>query len=331
MSKPAPADSSPVADPNETALLFLYTETPLHIGSGAGLGAIDLPIQRERMSNLPVAPGSGIKGALREAFRGTFRGREHDPTIDLFGPEPPKKGADTEPEHAGALALTDARLLLFPIRTVYGGWAWATCPMILERLARDLEITGKASPTWAGLRPNTGDTDVLLFADKPAIAPDNTNLILEDTLYNAARADEPAGKDLVEFLAAALPGAASYAPTRNRLAGQLVLLNDGELKHWAERGTEVTTRVRIDDNTGTVARGALWTEEALPAESLLWSLAHCSDSRKPRNGAEPIRAAQLLTSLQNNLRPRAFFGGDRTIGRGLCGLNLVTGHKKGST
>ncbi|MBK8230640.1 MAG: type III-B CRISPR module RAMP protein Cmr4 [Candidatus Eisenbacteria bacterium] len=327
MNKPAPT-TAPPAPPYESALLFIYTETPLHVGSGAGLGAIDLPIQRERMSDLPVAPGSGLKGALREGFPRTGN---NDEAIHLFGPEPPKKGTDTsEPDHAGALVLTDARLLLFPIRTVYGGWAWATCPMILERLARDLEIAGWTRPTWADLAPDPDSTSALIFADKPPIAPDGKNLLLEDTLYSARRAPAPAGDALVDFFRQALPSATSYDPTKKRLAAQLVLLTDEELKHWARRGTEVTTRVRIDDETGAVAQGALWTEEALPAESLLWSLAQISGSRKPKNGTEAPKAATLLSAFSNHLRerPRTFLGGDRTIGRGLCGFHLVT--KKGA-
>ena len=328
MNKPAPTTPS-TAPPYESALLFIYTETPLHVGSGAGLGAIDLPIQRERMSDLPVAPGSGLKGALREGFP------RNDEAIDLFGPEPPKKGTETrEPDHAGALVLTDARLLLFPIRTVYGGWAWATCPMILERLARDLEIAGWTRPTWADLTPDRDSTSALIFADKPPIAPDGKNLLLEDTLYSASRAPAPAGDALVDFFRQALPSATSYDPTKTRLPAQLVLLTDEELKHWARRGTEVTTRVRIDDDTGAVAQGALWTEEALPAESLLWSLVQISGSRKKDRPdapkADAPKADALYRALSKHLseRPRTFLGGDRTIGRGLCGLHLVT--KKGA-
>lgn len=43
-----------------SSLVFLYAETPLHAGSGTALGAVDLPIQRERLSGLPMVQGSGI-------------------------------------------------------------------------------------------------------------------------------------------------------------------------------------------------------------------------------------------------------------------------------
>ena len=309
------------------ALLFFYTETPLHVGCGEGLGAVDLPIQRERISDLPVVPGSGIKGALRELFRG----KNHGDTLDLFGPEAPdpKKNEGEEPKYAGALTLTDARLLLLPIRTVYGGWAWATSPMLLERLARDLEIAGHSRPLWADLKPpaptnkdEDRDALALCFADSPAIAPDGA-LLLEDTLYRTSPAPKEAGAALLRDLEAALPREESYGPTRRRLADQLVLLTDAELKHWARHGTEVMTRVRISEETGTVAKGALWTEESLPSESLLWSLALVSDSRKPREGQNRPRA-ELLRALDQGLGRRVFLGGDRTIGRGLCGVNLRT-------
>ncbi len=327
-SSSSSSSNNPSPASTKSALLFIYTETPLHVGCGEGLGSIDLPIQRERMSGLPIAPGSGLKGALREVFR------KHADELALFGPAPPEKGESQAPTHAGALSLTDARLLLLPIRTVYGGWAWATCPMILERLARDLEIAGHARPRWADLEalqslntpqgPNQ-NPQALTFDDAPIIAPDGNNLLLEDTLYSVRRASKEIAAELVRELQAALPDQGSYNPLRRRLAKQLVVLSDAELKHWAKHGTEIVTRVRIDDESGTVANGALWNEEALPSESLLWSLALVSPSRKPSKDRKPdenSEAHDLLTSLKKDLNTRIFLGGDRTIGRGLCGLNL---------
>jgi len=319
-----------IPDPLKKGLLFLYVETPLHVGCGEGLGAIDLPLQRERMSDLPVVPGSGLKGALREAFRNS------DTEIDLFGPRPPdpkQSAASREPpDHAGALSVTDAKLLLLPIRTVYGGWAWATSPMILERLAREHVVAGRGDPTWAAqlmaaartlVDKIDNDAQALVFKNNPTIAP-NHKLILEDTLYTAKAAPEAPANALCELLRSALPPCRTYQPIRDRIADQLVLLSDTELKFWAKHGTEITTRVRINENTGTVADGALWTEESLPAESLLWSVALISDSRKPNNNSN---GATLMQHFANTLeaKSRIFLGGDRTIGRGLCGVNLIQG------
>jgi CRISPR type III-B/RAMP module RAMP protein Cmr4 len=49
----------------DTTILYLYTETPLHAGTGSGLSNIDLPIQRERTTQYPMIQGSSIKGKLR--------------------------------------------------------------------------------------------------------------------------------------------------------------------------------------------------------------------------------------------------------------------------
>lgn len=47
------------------SILYIYTETSLHAGSGRGLAAVDLPIQRERVTGYPMVQASGIKGRLR--------------------------------------------------------------------------------------------------------------------------------------------------------------------------------------------------------------------------------------------------------------------------
>jgi CRISPR-associated protein Cmr4 len=49
-------------------LLYLFTRTPLHVGAGSAVGAIDQPIQRERHTGFPLIPGSSIKGVLRDHF-----------------------------------------------------------------------------------------------------------------------------------------------------------------------------------------------------------------------------------------------------------------------
>src|SRR5581483_2232234 len=52
-----------------TRMLFIYVETPLHAGSGRGLGAVDLPIQRERTTNYPIVQASSLKGRMRGEAR----------------------------------------------------------------------------------------------------------------------------------------------------------------------------------------------------------------------------------------------------------------------
>lgn len=296
------------------ALLFIHAETPLHAGAGDGLGAIDLPLQRERITEVPLVQGSGVKGSLRESYR-RADGEEED---DLFGPPQGVAEGPRAHEFAGALALTDARVLLLPVRSARGAWAWITCPMVLQRFERDLAFFSRA-PHWGGLL--VGEAEALVgAAARQAIAPQG-KLVLEDAGYSAKV--ETKVEALAKFLVeAAFPTSGPYEPFRKRLAGQLAVVADEEFRHWARHGTEVTTRVRIDETTGTVAKGALWTEEALPAETVLWSLALVSDSFRP--GATG-RAEALRTRFVEHCERRGhiFLGGDRSTGRGLVALRAL--------
>ena len=131
--------------------LFLIVETPLHAGSGSDLGIVDLPIQREKHTSYPKIEGSGIKGAIREVFSTqpdlktlqkdwnitSVDDSDYKGAIDLtFGPDT----TDQSNLHAGALGFTDARLLLFPVKSVSEVFGWITCPAVLERFKHDLSI-----------------------------------------------------------------------------------------------------------------------------------------------------------------------------------------------
>ncbi|MCB9796304.1 MAG: type III-B CRISPR module RAMP protein Cmr4 [Alphaproteobacteria bacterium] len=316
------------------SLLFIYTETPLHVGSGDGSGAIDLPIQRERGTGLPIVPGSGIKGALRESF---FSGAREDTRkqamLAMFGPEPPsgqtddrKNQTDAEdkgaaPTFAGSIAVLEARLLLFPVRSAYGGWAWLTSPMLLDRLARDLALVGITENTLADVSAKVMLAGGCLFTTDSAVAIGGSSVVLED-LQVAGSSDRQVDT-LATTLAKLLPAEPCYAPFRARLAKQLVVMEDTELCHFTRIATEVNTRVRLDSESHTVQRGALWTEEALPAESLLWSTLFFSRSR---NKAYPAEASAMRELFHDSGPPsRIFLGGDRSVGRGLVGLSTRKG------
>ena len=314
----------------ERSLLFFYTETPLHAGAPGGTGAIDLPIQRERMTELPQVQASGIKGALREVFRSEdFQAKNLE--LSLFGHRPPDDSLQAaavsdaenhEDEHAGALAVTDARILLLPLRSARGGWAWATSPLVLQRLARDIGDDAKTS-SWRNLGPRSDD-QVLVGVDSDVVLGEgeNRSVVVEDSSYAAESADASAFRDLAELIASALPPSEVYASVRKRVARQLVILPDEEFFHWGRHGTEIVTRVRIDAATGTVEKGALWTEEVLPSEALLWSVTMMSRCRRAKN--EVVEAGALHETFEKTLqaRKRIFLGGDRSIGRGVVALGF---------
>ncbi|MCX6865140.1 MAG: RAMP superfamily CRISPR-associated protein [Verrucomicrobia bacterium] len=69
----------------QSKILYIFTRTPLHVGAGASVGAIDQPVQRERHTGFPIIPGSSIKGVLRDAA--TQRSFDETEIDDTFGPE----------------------------------------------------------------------------------------------------------------------------------------------------------------------------------------------------------------------------------------------------
>jgi CRISPR-associated protein Cmr4 len=323
------------------ALLSIYAETPLHAGSGTGLGAVDLPIQRERMSGLPMMQGSGIKGALYHELEHRLGKPE---CAALFGPRPDKKDGEP-PDYAGALSISDARLMLFPARTVWGGWAWLTSPMILERLVRDLRAVGletsalEDARNQAWMEGEHGDGDAIVGTNS-AVAPKG-DLFIEDFVYHAVKSaavdtlakwigkhvfphgDEPLRDDKPLR-------SDEYRPFRDRLSGQLAIVSDAELRELSKQATEVVARIRIAPETGTVARGALWSEEHLPAESVLWCTAFVSQDRRPsdkRQSNDKQRGPQdLLQALESSVNSagRIRLGGDRTVGRGVAAMRMLT-------
>lgn len=83
-----------------------------------------------------------------------------------------------------------------------------------------------------------------------------------------------------------------------------------------ETGTQVDTRVRINPETRTVARGALWAEESLPPETLLVGLTSADRSRRDKKDMRPSEVLDAVLGEERTLQ----FGGKATVGRGLCRL-----------
>jgi CRISPR-associated protein Cmr4 len=308
-----------------TKTLYLYVETPLHAGVGSGLSSIDLPIQRERTTQYPMIQGSGIKGKLRSVAE-TLAEHEHDEQARkrawekvtlMFGPR--ESGAD----HAGALIAGDARILLFPVRSLSGVFAYTTCYDVLGRFKRDRERNGDGLP-WdvpAAVNSDPPRPPVALVTNDSQVSVSGT-VVLEEFSFQA-RVSEDADKIADWIAAKALPGTYNY--WREKLRRSLVILPDNDFRDFALYATEIITRVRIDRATKTVAGGALWTEEHLPSDTLLYVPMYATDSRKARsNGEQAMSAADILQeaiALENSQGGYIQLGGDETVGRGLVRLH----------
>lgn len=99
-----------------------------------------------------------------------------------------------------------------------------------------------------------------------------------------------------------------------------MILNDNEFTHFVRHATEVVARIGLDSNTKTVREGALFYQEFLPPESLLYSIVFANASR---SGAA-IDANGIMDYLRRNLPTVLQIGGDETTGKGLCSIRLTS-------
>jgi CRISPR-associated protein Cmr4 len=296
------------------AAVFLYAVSPVHMGAGSAVGVIDNPIQRERHTRHPCFAGSGIKGALRHGFEAIGG----DPRLldRLFGP--PSQSSDL---HAGALSFGDAQLVAFPVRSLQGGYVYATCPQALARAQRLLALVGV--PTGWQV-PDVDEGHCLV--SNPALLSGSDReprLHLEAFEYSAGLSDalQPLSQDLA---AKGLPAGDECAFFRRKLAKDLVLLSDTDFGYFVEHATLVEPHVRIDELTGTADDGGLFYTENLPPESLLLAPLMASATRSGRQ--ERLEAEEVLQRLKALIHGRLIqIGGDATTGRGLVTVQVVEG------
>lgn len=269
-----------------TRILYLLSRTPVHVGAGSSVGAIDMPIQRERHTQIPIVPGSSLKGVLRDLWPSGDAEQ-----LELFGPD-----SDSDEHRAGTLLVGEARVVAFPVRSAAGSFAWLTSPMALARYARD---TGGKPPETQSL-----DDDSCLTGEK--VLTGGSAVVLEEYAFKV----KGQSKDAAALLAAAMPGDALWASLPDRL----VVVSDGIFSHFCATACEVQQRIRIDDATGTVAKGALFNQENVPSETLFYAV-----MGERKGGA--------LDTLSKRLKDDAILqvGGDETIGLGFCSARMNGG------
>ena len=294
------------------AAVFLYAVSPVHLGAGQAVGLIDNPIQRERHTGHPCFAGSGLKGAVRHGFQAL--GGDKDLIDRLFGPD-----SNSGDLHAGALSFGDAQLVALPVRSLKGGYVYATCPQALARARRLLGLLGQP-PAWPAL-PDFEEGHCLIA--NPALRSAD-KLHLEAFEYVAEVSEQLPGL-AADLAARALPDDAAYTFFREKLKTDLVVLADTDFSYFAENAMLVEAHVRIDENTGTAKDGGLFYTENLPPESLLIAPLLASQTRTGR-AENHMEAEAVMLMVQNVLNGKLMqIGGDVTTGRGLVVATVVGG------
>lgn len=288
-----------------TRLLCLHARSAIHCGTGQAIGGIDLPIAREKPTNVPLVPGSSIKGVLAAIHQD----RSDAPTNlhrSAFGP--PTEDASA---HAGGLQFGDARLAFLPVRSARGTFAWVTSPYLLRRLARDFVEVGVALAL-----PKEPAADGCLVSATTRLEVDG-RVAFEDFDFAATKSNELTA--LAGVLAAKLLDADDAA----LFAGRVCVVHDDVMSVLLLTCTEVNARIRLDPDTKTVAQGALWTEEALPVESILVGVVVAAPVKARAH--TKVELFTYLGGLLDAQKGALQVGGDASVGRGVCRARLVGG------
>ena len=289
----------------KTAILGLHAETSIHAGAGSALDVINLPIQREAHTNWPCVFGSAVKGALRAAAG------KGDQTNLLFGPTDVSSNA-----FAGALLVGDARLLLLPVRSLTSHFKWITCPAALQRYKRDAQRMGKSV---------TFDVPEIQ-GDMQAVAMNAGEVFLEEYRFAAEQ------QDLTELIRA-LAELSDVAGFAESLAKQLLILSDDDFSYLVKHAVPVTPHIALDSETKSVIGGALWYEETLPPDTMLYVCLAANAARKKEDNSSADAARKKDSSLSADAvlqavrdmfstRPYLQIGGNETVGMGWCSVKV---------
>lgn len=297
------------------AILGLLAQTSIHAGTGQNTGVIDLPIQREGHNGWPCIFGSAVKGAIRtraeDSLPSTKQADTDKTTINpsiafVFGSE-----SNETDSHAGAVAFSDARLLLFPVRSLTSQFKWVTCPAALKRYQKDAARLGKTINIT--LPADSLDDSTAFIAHHV----DNNALFLEEYRFTA---EKVVLTDIIAMLAKLMQG--DNDENTSLLTEQLTLISDNMFSYIVQHTTPVTPHIAIESETKIVKNGALWYEESLPPESLLYTTLSASKARKKEAEQSATVMLKVIADLFPDNNAWLQLGGNETVGMGWCAVKM---------
>ena len=281
----------------ETLFLTLMAETSIHAGASESEGVVDLPVQREKHNDWPCVFGSGVKGAMRAKAQ-TIEGLD---TKSLFGPDPKDNNGS---DYAGSLQVTDARLLLLPVRSLTGHYRWVCCPALLKRLERDLHRAGRNNVVF---NDEVKEEEVLLGKENKA-----QTLYLEEYAFSVKDRIAESGLSLLKSI---LP-----EDHHKELENKLAVISNDNFRHLCRAAIPVNAHIAIDSDTKTVKNGALWYEESLAPDTIMYTIIVV---QKSRNGKMSAAEGKAAVTEQLFATPYLQVGGNETTGMGWFKVNQV--------
>lgn len=262
----------------EGFLFKVRSYSPLHAGIGQSIGKVDLPIEREKHTEYPCVYATGLKGSLRSYCK-------HHPSTEMNNTVISKIfGSEDGDSGAGGVVFTDLKILLFPVRSSEGSFKWVTCEDVIKRFKRDYKIVNNADcPLSFGSKVDHVGTVARIDPQQ--------HIILEDFVFNK----KTSGTSAVLGMS----------------LNDIYVVDDNIFKYFVTNATQIIARNKLDDIKKTSEN--LWYEEALPAETVMYSFVVPS-----------ITGNSEITTLKNHLNNKVIqIGGNETVGYGITELTAI--------
>ncbi|MDR3088460.1 MAG: RAMP superfamily CRISPR-associated protein [Desulfobulbaceae bacterium] len=251
-------------------LLRLEMLTDLHVGGEGGMGLVENEAQRDSViQDVPIIPGSGVKGALREHFAGKLA-KEQEKLIFGYPPSQSKEGESSKPPPQsgdGKYKFFDAFCVARPLRVSKGNHAYV--------LTTSVEIIEHFFSLMLGVGFGNG-TEIAAARKEIANLPwENSKFLCSP----GAEIQSIEGENAPET-----PTLAENCPNLVAYISKLIP------KPWAIcqslRPFDLPTRARncLDDK-----KRNLWYEEYVPHKSIFYAPMLTPDEEKHLSFNEPVQ------------------------------------------
>lgn len=279
----------------KSRLIILKTMTPLHVGAGEGSGIADLPIQREAATSIPKVESSSFKGSLRCSCEEIL---DEEYVKILFGDENNKNNANNR---SGEIAFTDLRLLFFPVKSSKNIFSLISCSYVLERFYDDIILYNTESVS--------GIDDLLInmraFDNNMAVTLNGIeeNIYLEDYLFKTEKIH-------IKKLFSNVNGL-------EEVLSKIVIISNDNFIDFVNYYTQVVTRNKIDEETGTAKNTALFTEEYVPEEAIFYGVISRFHDIFNKNKNKSVYE-EFIRNFESGGKLNKFkIGGNVTLGKGI--------------
>lgn len=281
-----------------TSVAVMYAVTPCHAGSGSALGVVDLPIQRERHTGYPMIQSSGVKGAFRANFD-HFKNKLNTKVQEEELKHLTEKifGTSEGNGYAGSLSVSDAKILAYPMRSNVSPFVWITCPTVLSRLSKDLEIANFDSFDSGKFKVEKDDEAVVLSGSEKL----KDSILLEDYEVKAVQSKIDEFQKIAQFFES---------------ASRLLLVSDEVFNYAVTNCTQIMAQIKIDSKTGTTSDGSLRYQEELPSDTIMYTVIHWGDTKNSLEDnlkAETIKRYVTEEVIASHIQ----IAGDESCGRGI--------------